>query len=448
MQNYAISSEKSNVFSQFSSWRNRAAKELTNKEVNKIVRLRNDKTHADEALWIIRVLLFIVTMFTAYCGFLFYQSTFGHIFSPTATMLAALAFAVCTEMAKIFLAHRALRSIFFGWMFKTFWNLGGWIFISALGIGAFIWSVNISTDGMNMLTREITENTTPRGDIAAEVSAATNAIDQQIAEATAAQKKALGITWKGNTTVEGQRIAKSSARQIEALQAQRLKILDQVTADHQQYSATRRENISNWAYWIERYGGYMELVAALCLFSIVFFERRLVAENIASAANIPDPDTLNQSPTPSPTPGAPRHNGGYPSSSYSSLTGNAAFRNDLKNPVRDLGALSGKNISSASQKDGDFLRLRLKRLKGWDDNFNKPGNNSDTVAENMTRLLNEIGKQLQQPDFNPDTDAIQDLLVYITKTGFPVMRANGYEYQYADDMRRLCENRLPMEAAA
>lgn len=445
MQNYAISSEKSNVFSQFSAWRNKKAQELSNKEVNKIISLRNDKTHADEALWVIRVILFIATAFTAYCAFLFYQKTFGQIFPPTATVISAIAFAIASELAKIFLTHRGLRSIFFGWMFKNFWNMGGWLFICSLGVGAYVWSINISTDGMSMLTRQITEDSTPRGDIAAEIAAATSSIDEQIAAANGAQSRAMEIKWRGNTTVDGQRIAKSNARQIEALQAQRAKIIDQVTADHQVASTVRQENISNWAYWIERYGGYMEAVAALCLFSIVFFERRLVAENM-NAANSPTPSPapVNYPATPTPpqhTPTPPRHNG-------APLSEQRSFHNATPSPVRDSAALSGTNTRPAAGLDGDFIRLRLKALKGWDDNFGKPGNKAETVAQNMCRILNEIGQQMTRPEFRPDDNSVHDLLEYITETGFPVLEKNGFRYQYADDLKKLCTEYLPASAAA
>lgn len=440
MQNYATSGENSNVFSQFRTWRNKTAQQLSNKEVNKIISLRNDKTHADEALIVIRMLLLIVTVFTAYCGFLFYKSTFGRIFSPTAALLAAGALASCVELAKIFLTHRALRSIFFGWIFRSFWNLGGWAFISLLGLGAFIWSINISTDGMEMFTRQITEDATPRGDIAAEITAATAGIDKQIADASGAQNRAMDIKWRGNTTVEGQRIAKANARQVESLQQQRAKIVDQVTADHQQAGAVRQTNISNWAYWIERYGGYMELVAALCLFSIVFFERRLVAENM----NVGNTPTPGQAPAGNPgnqPTGNQRNNSGPLSESRS-------FSNSGASPVRDSPTLSGTNGRQDTGLDGDFIRLRLKALKGWDDNFGKSGNKPETVAQNMCRILNEIGQQMSRPEFRPDYNAVHDLLAYITETGFPVMNSNGFEYQYADDLKRLCTEYLPASAAA
>lgn len=442
MQNYAISPEKSNVFSQFAAWRNKSAQQMTNREIDKITSLRNDKTHVDEALITVKVILFFVTAFTAYCGYLFYESTFIKIFSLTATQIAAILLAIITELAKIRLTHRALRSIFFGWMFKSFWNLGGWLFIAALGIGAYIWSVNISTDGMAMMTKEVTELSTPKDDLNATISAATSGIDAQIKDASDTQSEAFGTKWKGTTTVRAQKIAETTAKSIASLQAQREQIVSQVMTDHQAANATRSENISNWAYWIERYGGYMELVAALALFAIVFFERRLVSENLNVANSVPTPPTASTTPPQNRPVGAPLNGNSGP------LSETPLFNNSGASPVRDSVPLSGTNGRPAGGSDGDFIRLRLKGLKGWDDNFGKAGNKPETVAQNMCRLLNEIGQQMTRPDFRPDNNSVHDFLEYITETGFPVMHEHGYTYKFEDELTNICRNYLPATSAA
>lgn len=415
---------------------------MTNREIDKITSLRNDKTHVDEALIIATIILYFVTAFTAYCGFLFYESTFSKIFSPTATRIASICLAIITELAKIYLTHRALRSIFFGWMFKSFWNLGGWLFIAALGIGAYIWSVNISTDGMAMMTKEVTELSTPKDDLNATISAATSGIDAQIKDASDTQSEAFGTKWKGTTTVRAQKIAETTAESIASLQAQREQIVSQVMTDHQAANATRSENISNWAYWIERYGGYMELVAALALFAIVFFERRLVSENLNVANSAPTPPTASTTPPQNRPVGAPINGNSGP------LSETPLFNNSGASPVRDSVALSGTSGRKSGGNDGDFIRLRLKGLKGWDDNFGKPGNKADTVAQNMCRILNEIGQQMEQPNFRPDFNSVQDLLSYITDTGYPTLHDNGYSYQYESELTNLCRNYLMATSAA
>lgn len=443
MQSYSENAQQRNIFTQMREWNANRAKRLTNSEVNQIVKLRSDKTHVDEALLVMRFALVFVTIFTSYCGFLFYQSTFIKVFSPTVAWMAAIGLAIVTEAAKIFLLHRFLRSIFFGWISADWWSLGGWLFIGALAIGAYIWSVQISTDGMEMLTKQVAEASTPKDNLAALIRESTADIDAQIEASQASQSAAINTKWKGTTTWRAQKSAASSGAAIASLQEQRKTIVSQVTTDYQTNNQHRAENINQWAYWIERYGGYMELVAALCIFSVVFFERRLVAHNIKMAIDAPTPaptDTTYRPPSPAP----PSQFNGH----SAPLSESGLFRNQISSPVREPVALSGTNPASATGLDGDFIRLRLKSLKGWDDNFNKPGNKPDTVAANMCRILNEIGQQLTRPDFRPDDNSVYDLLTYITDTGFPIMHKNGFTYKYESDLIRLCTEYLPAKAAA
>ena len=445
MQNYAISSEKSNIFQQMRDWNANRATRLTNSEINKITKLRSDKTHVDEALLVMRAALVFVTIFTSYCGFLFYQSTFSKVFSPTETWAAAVGLAIMTEAAKIFLLHRFLRSIFFGWISADWWSLGGWLFIGALAVGAYIWSVQISTDGMEMLTKQVAESSTPKNNLSALIRENTADIDAQIAASQASQSAAINTKWKGTTTWRAQKSAASSSAAIASLQDQRAIIVEQVTQDYQTGNQHRAENITQWAYWIERYGGYMELVAALCIFAVVFFERRLVAHNIKRA------QSSDSEPTPSPTPditGRRAAHTTHSSAGHSApLSESALFQNLTASPVRDSATLSGTNTAPSAGTDGDFIRLRLKSLKGWDDNFGKPGNRPDTVAHNMCKILNEIGQQMTRPDFRPDDNSVYDLLTYITETGFPTMDKHGYTYKHEADLIRICRDYLPAKAA-
>lgn len=418
MQSYSQNAEKGNIFSQLRAWRAQQSEGMTNAKVNKIVSLRNDNTHADESLIMIRIVLYVVTAFTAYCGFLFYQDTFGKVFSPTATLVSALALAGVTELLKIWLTHRALRALFFGWIFKNFWALGGWLFIGALGLGAFWWSVNISTDGMNMMTREMTENNTPKSDYSAVISAATADVDRQIEALTKGQHEAMGTKWKGTTTRDAQKIAGTTALSIQSLQEQRAAIVAQTTADHQAQNSVRATNISNWAFWIQRYGGYMEAVAFMSIMAMVFFERRLVH--------------LHQNTPTAPHPGT-RRTEAPPAQNFNLSAPNPAFSNfapghPADNSVRPLSGLSDKT------KDADdFIKYRLKRLRGWDDNFNHPRNKPETVAQNMCTILNEIGKKMIGEGFDPTPETMLDLIEYVTTEGFPAMENAGYEYKSKAD---------------
>ena len=441
MQSYSQNAQQSNIFQQIRAWKAQRADRLTNADVTKIASLRSDKTHSDEALLVTKAILIFVTIFTSYCGYLFYLSTFSKIFDPSQAWLAAVGLAIVTEAAKIFLLHRFLRSIFFGWIQADWWSFGGWLFIGALAIGAYWWSVRISTDGMNMFTIQMAEAATPRDNLNALIHDATADIDAQINATRAAQSDAMNTKWKGTTTWRAQKIAGSSAASIASLQEQRAAIVKQTTDDYRNGSAHRETTISSWADWIRKYGGYMEAIAALCIFSIVFFERRLVFLHGSAAPAAPT----------TPAPNGSQPNGrstGSPIAANTPPAGNAPFSSNDAGPVRDSPSLTGETGLLLSRHDGDFIRLRLRSLKGWDDNFQKPGNRPGTVAGNMCRILNEIGLQMHDPRFRPDQEAVADLLEYITKVGFPTMHQNGYTYKYENDLTNLCAIRLPATAAA
>lgn len=430
MQSYSQNAQKNNIFQQLRDWNASRAANLTNREVSQITKLRSDKTHVDEALLIMKAVLVFATIFTSYCAFLFYESTFSKVFDPSPAWWAAVGLAIITELTKVFLLHRFLRSIFFGWISADWWSLGGWAFIGILSIGAYWWSINISTDGMNLLTKQSAELSTPKSDLSAEIKKSTADIDVQIHAAQSTQDQAINTKWKGTTTWRAQKIAGNSSAAIAELQAQRKAIVTQVTADYQGDNAKRTENISLWAMWIQRYGGYMEWVAAICICAGVFFERRLVAHNIARiGAPSPISNYNGHSTTPGSVPGGP----------------NPPI---FTNSVRRHRTLSEQKPPQAASTDSDFIRLRVKQLKGWDDNFRDTKNKPETVANNMHRILNEIGRQLDRREFAPDSETVSDLLIYAQETGFPALTQYGYQYPYEEGFVALCQKHITAMAAA
>ena len=57
---------ETNVFSQFRDWRRRRADQATPAEIERVATMRNDKTYADEAAWIVRALLYLTAAFCAW----------------------------------------------------------------------------------------------------------------------------------------------------------------------------------------------------------------------------------------------------------------------------------------------------------------------------------------------------------------------------------------------
>lgn len=275
-----------NIFTQTAAWNrdrserakqraDESAREASNREVNRVVKLRNGQTGADEALIIIKIALGLVTLFTAYCGWLYYNDTFSRTFHPAMGFVFACGLALLVEAAKVYLAHLSLRSIFFGWMFRDWWSVGAWSVVWIIAIGAFYWSVDVSTDGMKRLTSQQGEERTKSAGLNAHLSEATAAIDGQIKSAQAAQERAQAAGTKRSRLT-----ADKTADQITILTSDREKIVAAATKEFLKGEGKREVKVEGWAAWVKKFGGYMEAAAGLCLLAWGFFERRLYSENL------------------------------------------------------------------------------------------------------------------------------------------------------------------------
>lgn len=448
MQNYAESHENGNIFRQFSDWRKKSLSALSHEQVKRLVSLRNDKTHADEMMLLCWGIILILTCFTAYCDWLFYTDTFSRVFSPTATWLAAIAIVLVVEVTKIIVAHRLVRAIFFGWMFRKGWAFFAWIFVAALAIGAFKWSISVSTDGMSMLTKQVTEASTRanQGTLEDRVAAATAEIDAQIATASGQQAEAMNTKWKGTTTRDGQKIADKTAASISSLQQQRQQVVDATIADYQSRELTRQGQISNWAYWIEEYGGKAQIACILCLLAVGFFERQLASQNLKD---------LNEDP-PHPTPDNSDSERNKQSRPYPAYNGHQRqpesgiahnTTTTTISPVRAPQTLTGEKIAT-SDTDSDFIAIRLKRLRGWCPLFGRPGNKTETVAQNMVSILLQVQDKFSSSGFSPEVDVVAAFFDYIKTTAIPALQQNGYDYRYESTLLLTLENYLTIKHSA
>jgi hypothetical protein len=264
-----------NVFSQTADWLRTNKSKSENAKLNQVLKLRNGKTNADEALIITKILLGLLTSFTAYCGWMYYHDTFSKTFDPAMAVIFAAGLALAVEASKVYLMHLSLRSIFFGWMFRDGWEMASWFFVLLIASGAFYWSVDISTEGMERLTSQVGEERTKGEGLTAHVAAATAPIDLQIKEAQEAQERAQ-ITG----TKRGRLTADKTADRLTILSADRQKAADKATAEYEKVEGKREVKVEGWAAWVKKFGGYMEAAAFLCLLAVGTFERKLYGENL------------------------------------------------------------------------------------------------------------------------------------------------------------------------
>ena len=312
---------------------------LSKKDVAEMVRKRNPETNADEIRIFILAVLVIATVFCGYTGYLFYKETFGQSFSPTTAFLFAIALAAVVEVSKVMLGTRVLMAFVFGWVNGGWWNTGLYIFATALFFGAFYWSVQISTDGMQLLTRNRSAERDTSA-MAPVIAAATRDIDAQIAAAQNIQAQAMGNKWKGTTTWESQKTATQQGKTIASLQAQRATIIERASDEYNRKQGAKSQRLDLFADWVRKYGGFSELACALALLALAMNDRRIVEANMKRST--PEPEA-QQGPTfqASPT----RVNGFYPQFSNQDSTGGP------RNQVTYFNRSGDGNVISAPVKN-------------------------------------------------------------------------------------------------
>lgn len=443
-----------NVFSQLQDWRKRRAEKASPAEINRIATMRNDKTHADEAAWIVRVLLWLTAIFCAWASYFYYKDNLSASFSPRFVAFFSVALPLIVEILKVKIAHNVIRSIFFGWAFKTGWTLGYWAFLGILAAGAFWWSITISTDGMEKYSAMKADKGMETDSLATYIAAATVGIDQQIAAVQANYEQAMATKWKGTTTYQAQKSAQSSSKTIEALQSQRSGIVAQATRDYQERKQKRSGRIDLISTFVERFGGYMELGCFLSIISLVFFERRLF-DLYREAIKKLDPDpgggrmrpeasTLfsknGQSPAGPASPPAPQNRFPFDLSDRGNIW-------HLLNAVpRSPQTVARQNPEYISTDADAVLRLAKKGLQSRVANFNSREHLPRTTAIKIWEIINDVGQKMEGRGFEPSPDVAADFFAYITETVFPVLRDNRFPYEYENAFLSALERFVPKAA--
>lgn len=428
---------ENNVFQQISAWRKRRSEQATPAEIQKVATMRNDKTFADEAAWIVRLLLYLSAAFCAWASYFYYRDYLSESFSPAFVAVFSVALPLVVELLKIKITHNVLRSIFFGWMFKSGWTLGYWFFLLVLAAGSYWWSVSISTDGMQKYSAMKADQTLESDSLRQVLSLATSDIDAQIASAQRNYDSAVNTKWKGTTTYQAQKAAVSQSKSLENLQAQRSEIIAAVTQEYQEGRAKRTGKIDAWAAFVRKFGGYMELASAICLVALVFFERRLFAlynSQIPApptpSGKKPNPDTGTQYTY---TPGQPytvnghgpaQNHGGFSIRPLSTL-----FEHRKHTVPRSEKTVARSSPDTVTTDADTVLKYAKSRLQSNVANFSDRQRRKATTAANCTAIVNDVAHKFRGRGFEPSPEVASDFYQYI-QTVFDAMDANGYPYEY------------------
>lgn len=234
---------------------------------------RDKGSYADEGLIIFSTLLAISSLFTLGIGYLLHREFFTPFLGETWATVSAVGFTLFIEGAKIVTALWALWMLVFG-VFKR--GLPS-LLITILGLilsgASFSWSIHNSTVGVQKLVNQLATYKTPPAPF--DGAAATAAIDAQIQSLQTTQNAALATKWRGTTTVDAMRTAKSTARTIEELQSQRGLLLHQAMTEHTTRTENRTAFVDGAAFIATTLGGKMEYLQMVLLMAMVFAYRAI-----------------------------------------------------------------------------------------------------------------------------------------------------------------------------
>lgn len=279
--------------------------------------MRSDKTSSDEARIWINVILVVVTAITMFLSFQFFKMAYRAVEDSYLADLLALASCAALEIAKIRLGRTALRALVFKWIAESWAALGYWGFVLLLAIAAFVGSVVVSTKGMHEYAMIQGDNKEKGLDRNQYLKDATAAIDAQIATESAARDANMSNKYKGNIVYESLKASKVQNKNLESLQNQRTTLLNNANTDFDKLSAKREGKISLFAQFILLVGGWMELVAGMCLIAGAFATKRLVEvvlDNGYQLDNAPERVITQDRQPVAPTPngnGRPNFNNNY-----------------------------------------------------------------------------------------------------------------------------------------
>lgn len=418
---------KKSIFNEIADWRNKNKERVTNAQVQKASRLRSDKTNADEARIILNIILFVAEAITAYMGFLYYKEAYESNLSPMFGAIMALGVAVTVEIAKVFLVRLALRSILFRWIVESWSQLGYWAFVFILAVSSYIWSYTISTDGMEMFVKNNQYKSRPKDDLQQKIAAATAGIDAQINQESSARSASEQTKWKGTTTIDAQRSIRKNNSNIESLLAQKQKIVDDITAKSNAGNAESSNIQNSFTSFIKKFGGYMEIICALCLIALAFAEMRLVevVSSDPNASPTPEPQPVsNPQPQPQPQPKFNNHN---PTYFNRGSDGNVvSFSN---NPVAQSDTAVPHDAPHMVSVGSDgVLRDAITRIKRDMANLKNENGNPLSVYNRIASALTSLHNATKDKNFDPDESLAHQAYAYLYKDVFPELEAFGFDF--------------------
>lgn len=422
-----------NVFTQlFSRHKQRSAQQKVRTQEQEdvfLATLANGRTYADEAIFIVRAILVVLTAFVIYLGYNYYLDTFMEMFPAWAAYLFAFLIPLVVEAGKIKLSMLGLRSILFCWWWKTWASVAFWGTIIALSFATFWWSYSISTGGIKEVSREKSEVKNELPPLEQVLATATADIDAQIAAITVSNTEASSMkTKKGKTTWAGQSIQMNNSATLPYLQEQRMAIAREKTIWYNAQSTKVDVKVNRWAAFIERFGGWGEWGTLLCILAIGFFERRL------REANMEHPDDPNA------TKGFSNNGQSTASTPNTAAVNNqnsttlgfkwAGYGQTPQNTASQTQIAASQQTQQFSVLGCDAVLKQCERAVRADlPSFKRSDSKPKTVSGRINRALDNCYEIIQKPDFTPTRDVGAAFYKFMAEIAIPTLNDRGWPYE-------------------
>jgi hypothetical protein len=429
---------KRDIFKELQERRQQSAAQkserMTQKEQEKLMSMSNDKTHADEAAIVITGILYLVVAFLTYLSYHYYLKIFSETFDPIAAVIFAIGLPIAVEVATVYLGQKVLKAIFFNWYRESGAHLGYWLINGLICAGFFLWSFHISTRGITELARD---NATAKNKPAAlneQIKAATLDIDAQIAAITANNGDAGSMkTRSGKINYSGRAIIQNNSATLSSLQEQRKSITEQTIKTYNTDTVDVSVKVNGWVNFIQRFGGFGELIKFFLMLAIAFFQKMLFEINVADASETAA--KLNKSPLDA-TEMKPPVNG---SKIYNSAPigfnrpnmnahGNIIPLHERQNTVSQSQATVSQQPQSMAVIGSDEVLKNLRtviqrEMPGFSNHQAKP----ESVHRRITEALDKVYDMMCAPGFTPSRTVSIDVWKYLHEA-FTLLNQRGWPY--------------------
>jgi hypothetical protein len=400
-----------------------------NARIERIHKLRDPGTFADEILRYSKRFLWLTLIFTGVMCFFSYVLFLERFLPWEAAFLASIVITVLVEFGKNKLGIMAVRMpLMQGWryIFATPWNTGVWIGTTLFGLLIFAISIYNSTNGAAKYAETSAQERTEKA-----FTTSTQDIDQQIASTQERINKAPKVKWKKKYYYQDPESVRAAEQSLAILQEQKKEAVTQQRADFERGRNIDDKNNSHSASIALAIGGWLEALQIILIFVCAFCERVL--------------DGRMNTSTQSPTQRDEKQNIGYKQFS----TANAENQNPPINsrtqigfkrphppteppPVTQLSqpVTQGNGLLCGQQAD-DAIRHYLNALKREPSNFNNPHAKTETVADRMHKALQAIVSTLHGVGWCSNT-LYKEAHEYIHNTALPVLQQKGFPYDSSE----------------